>query len=112
MSRRTNFLACLVSSTLLTLVVATPAHAATTTDYIALGDSYSSGVGAPGQSGLCLRGSSGYPAQWARRNDPRSFTNLACGGATTSDVLSLQIPFLTAKADLVTITIGGNDAGF
>src|SRR4051794_589756 len=115
MSRRHLVLACLVTSTVLTLVTASPAVASTSyssTDYVALGDSYSSGVGAPGQSGLCLRGSSGYPAQWARRNDPRSFTNLACGGATTSDVLSRQIPFLTAKADLVTITIGGNDAGF
>jgi lysophospholipase L1-like esterase len=115
MSRRHRVLACLVTPTLLTLAVAAPAAAATSyssTDYVALGDSYSSGVGAPGQRGLCLRGSSGYPAQWARRNDPASFIDLACGGATTSDVLSLQIPFLTAKADLVTITIGGNDAGF
>jgi lysophospholipase L1-like esterase len=112
MSRRPTFLACLVSSTLLTLVVATPAQAATTTDYIALGDSYSSGVGAPGQSGLCLRGSSGYPAQWARRNSPASYRNVACGGAVTSDVQNYQVPYLSKKTDLVSITIGGNDAGF
>jgi lysophospholipase L1-like esterase len=112
MSRRTTFLACLVSSTLLTLVVATPAHAATTTDYIALGDSYSSGVGAPGQSGLCLRGSSGYPAQWARRNSPATYRNVACGGAVTSDVQLFQVPYLSKKTDLVSVTIGGNDAGF
>jgi lysophospholipase L1-like esterase len=115
MSRRHLVLACLVTSTVLTLVTASPAVASTSyssTDYVALGDSYSSGVGAPGQSGLCLRGSNGYPAQWARRNQPKSFTNLACGGATTSDVLNLQIPFLRTKADLVTMTIGGNDAGF
>jgi lysophospholipase L1-like esterase len=112
MSRRTTFLACFVSSTLLTLVVATPAHAATTTDYIALGDSYSSGVGAPGQSGLCLRGSSGYPAQWARRNSPASYRNVACGGAVTSDVQLFQVPYLSRKTDLVSVTIGGNDAGF
>ena len=112
MSRRTTVLACLVSSTMLTLVVATPARAATTTDYVALGDSYSSGVGAPGQSGLCLRGSSGYPAQWARRNDPASYRNVACGGAVTSDVQLYQVPYLSKKTDLVSITIGGNDAGF
>jgi lysophospholipase L1-like esterase len=115
MSRRTTtVLACFVTSTLLTLV-ATPAHAATTyatTDYVALGDSYSSGVGAPGQSGLCLRGSSGYPAQWARRNNPASYRNVACGGAVTSDVQQFQVPYLSKKTDLVTITIGGNDAGF
>jgi lysophospholipase L1-like esterase len=115
MSRRTTVLACLVITTLSTLLVAAPAQAATsysTTDYVALGDSYSSGVGAPGQSGLCLRGSSGYPAQWARRNSPASYRNLACGGAVTSDVQNFQVPFLSSRTDLVSITIGGNDAGF
>jgi lysophospholipase L1-like esterase len=115
MSRRTTVFACLVTSTLLTLVAATPASAATgyaRTDYVALGDSYSAGVGAPGQSGLCLRGSNGYPALWARRNHPASFENLACVGATTDDVLQSQLPFVAATTDLLTITIGGNDAGF
>jgi lysophospholipase L1-like esterase len=115
MSRRTTVLACLVTSTLLTLLVATPAQAATsysTTDYVALGDSYSSGVGAPGQSGLCLRGSSGYPAQWTRLNSPASYRNVACAGAVTRDVQLLQVPYLSSRTDLVSITIGGNDAGF
>jgi lysophospholipase L1-like esterase len=114
MSRRTTVLACLITSTLFTLV-ATPAHAATShsnVDYVALGDSYSSGVGAPGQSGSCLRGSSGYPAQWAANNDPASFRNVACSGATTDDVLQSQVSALTSGTDLVTITIGGNDGGF
>ena len=54
MSRRTTVLACLVTSSLLaTIVTATPAAAAASTvDYVAMGDSYSSGVGAPGQVGL------------------------------------------------------------
>jgi lysophospholipase L1-like esterase len=118
MSRRSTVLTSLVTSTLLTLVIASPAHAspaqaaASTVDYVALGDSYSSGVGAPGQSGLCLRGSSGYPALWARQNDPASYRNVACGGAVTSDVRSFQVPYLSTKTDLVSITIGGNDAGF
>jgi lysophospholipase L1-like esterase len=115
MSRRPTVLACLVISTLLTLVTATPAQAATSyadTDYVALGDSYSSGVGAPGQSGLCLRGSSGYPAQWAKKNHPASYTNVACLGATTTDVRNYQVPYLSKETDLVTITIGGNDVGF
>ena len=115
MSRRPTVLACLVTSTLLTLFVATPAEAATKysdTDYVALGDSYSSGVGAPGQSGLCLRGSNGYPAQWTKKNDPASYRNVACGGATTDDVIRYQVSYLTTKTDLVSITIGGNDAGF
>lgn len=115
MSRRHHVLACLVTPTLLTLAAAAPAAAATdphTIRYVALGDSYSAGVGAPGQSGLCLRGSSGYPALWADRNDPASYTDLACSGATTDTVLATQIPFLSSKTDLVTITVGGNDAGF
>ena len=111
MSRR--IFACLVSSTLLTLCAATPAAAAADdVDYVAMGDSYSSGVGAPGQTGLCLRSSNSYPAQWAARNDPASYRLVACGGATTGDVLSNQVPYLTSSTDLVTITIGGNDAGF
>jgi lysophospholipase L1-like esterase len=108
-------LGCLVTSTLLSLAMSTPAAAAVNpadTDYVALGDSYSSGVGAPGQSILCFRSSRGYPGQWAARNNPKSFTDLSCGGAETSDVRNLQIPFLRSSADLISITIGGNDAGF
>jgi lysophospholipase L1-like esterase len=115
MSRRPTVLACLVTSTLFTLFAASPAEAATNysdTDYVALGDSYSSGVGAPGQSGLCLRGSNGYPAQWTTNNDPASYRNVACSGATTDDVNWFQVPYLSTKTDLVSITIGGNDAGF
>lgn len=115
MSRRHHVLGCLVTTTLLTLGVAAPAAAASAyadTDYAALGDSYSSGVGAPGQVGLCLQSPNGYPGQWAGRNRPRSFTNLTCGGAVTGDVIGLQVPLLSSKADLISITIGGNDAGF
>ncbi|WP_250007141.1 SGNH/GDSL hydrolase family protein [Actinoplanes sp. M2I2] len=115
MGRRLSLLGCLISTSLLSLVVAAPAAAAVdpaVTDYVALGDSYSSGVGAPGQNIFCLRSKQGYPGQWAARNKPKSFTDLSCGGAVTNDVRSLQIPFLSSRADLISITIGGNDAGF
>ena len=60
--RRTTVLGTLVTTSLLTLSIASPAAAAAgDVDYVALGDSYSSGVGAPGQSGLCLRSPNGYP---------------------------------------------------
>src|SRR3954451_9366452 len=111
MSRR-HILGTLVITSLLTLGIAAPAAAASSIDYVALGDSYSSGVGAPGQAGLCLQSPNGYPGQWVGRNDPQSFTNLSCGGAVTGDVRRLQIPFLSSRADLISITIGGNDAGF
>ncbi|GAA0510570.1 lipase 1 [Paractinoplanes deccanensis] len=111
MSRR---LFVLATSTLLLIIgAASPATAAEeTTDYVALGDSYSSGVGAPAQSGTCLRSPYGYPALWAARNDPQSFTDLSCGGAVTGDVIGTQAPAIPAGADLISITIGGNDAGF
>lgn len=111
MSRR-HILGTLVTTSLLTLGIAAPAAAASSIDYVALGDSYSSGVGAPGQSGLCLQSPNGYPGQWAARNAPRSYTNLTCSGAETGDVLDAQAPLIPGGADLISITIGGNDAGF
>ena len=112
MSRPHLVLGCLVTGSLLALGVAAPAAAASSVDYVALGDSYSSGVGAPGQTGLCLRSPNGYPGQWVGRNSPRSFTNLTCSGAETGDVLAGQAPNIPSGADLISITIGGNDAGF
>jgi lysophospholipase L1-like esterase len=112
MNGRNLVLGCVASTSLLALFAASPAAAASNVDYVALGDSYSSGVGAPGQTGSCLRSPNGYPGQWAAANSPQSFTNLACSGATTDDVLSTQVPALSSGADLITITIGGNDAGF
>lgn len=112
MNGRHLVLGCLTTSSLLTLLAVAPAMAASSVDYVALGDSYSSGVGAPGQTGTCLRSPNGYPGLWAAAHAPKSFTNLACSGATTDDVLSTQVPALSSGADLISITIGGNDAGF
>ena len=72
MSRRHLVLGCLAIPLLLTLAGAPPAAATRShhTDYVALGDSYSAGVGAPGQVGLCLRSPNGYPGQWAGRQPP------------------------------------------
>ncbi len=91
---------------------AIPAQAASAVHYVALGDSYSSGVGAGGTSGSCSQSPNAYPALWAKANSPASFTFAACSGATTSDVINSQLSSLTASTSLVSITIGGNDAGF
>jgi lysophospholipase L1-like esterase len=92
---------------------ATPAHAVEPVDYVALGDSYSSGTGAPPYQDIgCLRSSRSYAALWASTHAVSSFAFAACGGATTSDVLNSQLGALNANTDLVTITIGGNDVGF
>ncbi len=89
-----------------------PAHAASPVNYVALGDSYSSGVGAGSESGSCGQSPNAYPALWATANAPAAFTFAACSGATTSDVISSQLSSLSASTTLVSITIGGNDAGF
>ncbi|MEU9006211.1 SGNH/GDSL hydrolase family protein [Streptomyces sp. NPDC048551] len=83
--------------------------------YVALGDSYSSGVGAgdyDGASGDCKRTPRAYPALWAAAHSPQTFSFAACSGARTGDVLSGQLAPLNSGTDLVSITIGGNDAGF
>ncbi len=91
------------------------ATAATSVRYVALGDSYSSGVGAgnyDSSSGSCERSANAYPQRWAATNAPASFVSVACSGATTSAVLNSQISAVTSSTTLVSITIGGNDAGF
>jgi lysophospholipase L1-like esterase len=106
--------ASVVSAGVLAGVMAGPAAGASV-NYVALGDSYSSGVGAGNyisSSGSCDRSYNAYPEQWAGSHSPTSFNSVACSGATTSDVLSSQISALSAGTTLVSITIGGNDAGF
>jgi lysophospholipase L1-like esterase len=90
----------------------TPAKAASTVNYVALGDSYSSGVGAGDTGGSCDQSPNAYPALWAAANHPTSFTFEACSGATTADVIDSQLSSLNSSTTLVSITIGGNDVGF
>ncbi|MEU4402474.1 SGNH/GDSL hydrolase family protein [Micromonospora orduensis] len=93
------------------LVPGTAQAAAVT--YVALGDSYSSGVGAgPYDTSGCLRSQKSYAPLWAAAHGVTNFTFRACGGAVTADVLNDQVSALSASTTLVTITIGGNDAGF
>lgn len=120
MSLRLSRFAALTSSLLLaagaTLLGAGQAAAAQADfGYVALGDSYSSGVGAgnyDGASGDCKRTTRAYPALWAAAHSPQTFSFAACSGARTGDVLSGQLGPLNSGTDLVSITIGGNDAGF
>ena len=83
--------------------------------YVALGDSYSSGVGAGdyyGSSGSCERSPGAYPALWAAASHPASYVSEACAEATIGSVLSTQLSALSKATTLVSITIGGNDVGF
>jgi lysophospholipase L1-like esterase len=88
------------------------AHAATT-NYVALGDSYSSGVGTNHYdlSSSCSRSSLAYPALVAAAKG-YSLNFQACSGATTTDVINNQVAALSTGTNLVTVTAGGNDAGF
>ncbi len=81
-------------------------------DYVALGDSYAAGLGSPGATGWCGRSPQSYPQQWVARRPVRSFAFVACNGATTVDLRAYQLSALDAGTDLVSVTIGGNDAGF
>ena len=113
--RRILFVLVAVLGCVLGLAVAAgPANAATV-NYVALGDSYSSGVGAGNYistSGSCDRSTSGYPYLWYQQHAVTSFKFVACSGAKTTDVLANQISAVTSSTTLVSITIGGNDAGF
>ncbi len=90
------------------------------TSYAALGDSYATGAGAgrsspwfPHGDPFCGRFSDAYPVKMA--NDPRfahvKFNNLACGGTTTTSVRLTQVP-LIGDADIITLTVGGNEVEF
>jgi lysophospholipase L1-like esterase len=116
-SRHRFILAVAVAGLAALPVMATVASAAAQSpvNYVALGDSYSSGVGAGdyyGSSGSCDRSPNAYPALWAAANDPASYVSVACSGATTGSVISSQLSALSPSTTLVSITIGGNDVGF
>jgi lysophospholipase L1-like esterase len=105
------------------VLAAVPPAAATTNPlrYVALGDSYSaaSGVLPPDLSAPpeCLRSSRNYPHVIARAIAAR-LTDVTCGAAETTHFFTPQYqnvpPQLDAvgsRAQLVTMTIGGNDNG-
>lgn len=101
-------LACLVAL----LAAAAPASAADR--YVALGDSYSSGTGTRSytlNSG-CERGVYAYPYLLSQARPNTSLVFVACGGATTTTLMNTQIASVTSTTTLVSVTIGGNDAGF
>lgn len=87
--------------------------------YVALGDSYTSGPGiAPARGAGCLRSGVNYPALVARALDIPDVEDVSCGGAMTTNLLTVQavsnrpapqLDAVNSKTDLVTIGIGLND---
>lgn len=99
---------------LLALTLAAPTTAgATSLDYAALGDSHAAGTGAGDyimDSGECLRSPNSY-ASLVAADRGADLVFRACSGATTADIAA-QAAVLDAGTDLVTVQVGGNDAGF
>jgi lysophospholipase L1-like esterase len=118
---------CTIAALLGCALVAAHARAnAPTGPYVALGDSFTAGPLVPTATGsplLCGRSTNDYPADVARAISPSSFVNASCTGATTIDMTQSQSlaggartapPQFNALApndSLVTVGIGGNDAG-
>ena len=108
-----------IRAMLLTFLTATlaltgaPTAQAAAAPYTALGDSYSSGVGTRtyySDSGSCYRSPRAYPVLVAQQlGAPLTFA--ACSGARVPDVLN-QLGSLNATTGYVTVSVGGNDAGF
>ncbi|WP_166787777.1 MULTISPECIES: SGNH/GDSL hydrolase family protein [Cryobacterium] len=82
--------------------------------YVALGDSFTAGQGAPpyvSDGTACLRSKrASYPAFAALVSPYRLTSNRACSGASTADVPAQLLGVSPATA-LVTLTVGGIDAG-
>ncbi len=95
------------------LAPTTPAQAAGES-YVALGDSYASGTGtrsyiSDGTS--CQRSTYAYPSLIAAQKG-YALNFKACSGATIPTVTNSQLSALTSSTRFVTISVGGNDAGF
>jgi len=88
------------------------APAATSVRYVALGDSYASGLGTGLERGNCDRSPAAYGPQWARAHQPASFTFAACSGATARGIRTHRLSALSPATTLVSVTVGGNDVGF
>ncbi|MGA5823960.1 SGNH/GDSL hydrolase family protein [Kitasatospora sp. NPDC094028] len=109
-------------------VTPTPTPTPTPTGpYVALGDSYTAGLKIAPQTGEprgCSRSAVNYPSLVAKQLGlgPGQFRDVSCSGAVTGDLTGpqqtdgganpAQLDALTPATRLVTLGIGGNDAGF
>lgn len=125
-------LSAVLAALLLLVAIAASANAATRTyrEYVALGDSWTADVVLVPLSSTkyvpfdCAQSERDYPKQVAAALGVPKFFDASCGSATTDDFANPQtgLPLggtnppqfaqLTETTDLVTVCIGGNDAGF
>ncbi|MFC6422215.1 SGNH/GDSL hydrolase family protein [Ornithinimicrobium tianjinense] len=78
--------------------------------YDALGDSYASGAGS-GPLGACGQSEAAYPERLDARKKISLDDDNTCAGATVQTMLETQLVGLD-DAELVTVTIGGNNIGW
>ena len=80
--------------------------------YVALGDSYSAGTGTrPEGDPACEQSPYAYgPLVSGERSYQLNFQ--ACGGAEIPDVMGTQMQAVDEDTRVVTVSVGGNDAGF
>ncbi len=109
--------------TVLALLVgcgATPPSVPATDRYVAIGDSYTAGVGLePVTSSLCARSSANYAGKLAGKLGYDTYTDVSCGGATSAHMTEPQqatqgtnppqFDALSEDTRLVTIGIGLNN---
>ncbi|SFR93437.1 GDSL-like Lipase/Acylhydrolase family protein [Microbacterium sp. cf046] len=124
MVRTVTFVAAFVAATALVSGGALSASAAEgdaqeVYHVVQMGDSYSAGNGAGDYYGdpaayRSHRSWANLYADWLadQPNLPVQYVSYAHSGAETSDILSTQLPQVSADTDLVMFTIGGNDVGF
>ena len=111
MTRTFGVLAALGAAAALT-VSAAPAQAANS--YVALGDSYASGTGTRtyiNDGTSCQRSVYAYPSLISASKG-LTLNFRACSGAKVADVTNTQLSALTTATTQVSISVGGNDAGF
>jgi lysophospholipase L1-like esterase len=122
---RVGVLSCVLGLLLAVAALAPALARAGTGPYVSLGDSYTSAPLVPVPTGNpigCGRSTNNYPSDVSRVIVPSSFTDVSCGSATTVNMTQPQsVPFggtnapqfnaLSPSDALVTVGIGGNDAG-
>jgi hypothetical protein len=113
--RRSPLLAAAVSfaAALAVTLGAAPSAFAAGDNYVALGDSYSSGVGSTSNYlNSCDQSAAAYPYLYNQGASDSSFAFEACSGAKASDIEANQLSALNSGTTLVSLTDGGNDVGF
>ncbi|MET0135105.1 MAG: SGNH/GDSL hydrolase family protein [Kibdelosporangium sp.] len=78
--------------------------------FVAVGDSFTEGIGDPGPDGTPRGWADRFAELLAARKGRLSYANLAIGGLTTRQILDSQLrPALGLEPDLVTVVAGMND---